>query len=399
MAEKSSSLSDSGGSSSKPSAFHVIAKPRGAVCNLSCEYCFYLPKERLYPDGNLRMTNELLEGFIRQQIEAHLTPEITFNWQGGEPTLMGLDFFQRAVTLQQKYLRPSTQILNTLQTNGTTLDEAWCRFFRENRFLVGISLDGPRSEHDRYRIDKRGDPTFDRVMHGVELLLQHQVAFNVLTCVHSANANRGPVVYRFLRDAIHARFIQFIPIVEHNVCAGGTTSHSITGSQYGDFLISVFDEWVRHDVGRVFVQIFDVALGIWFGHPSTLCVFAETCGNAPALEHNGDVFSCDHFVDPDHLIGNIAATHLAEIVTSPRQQAFGLDKRLTLPRCCRECTVLFACNGGCPKDRVCKSSEGEPGLNVFCKGFLAFFTHIDRSMRIMAELLHRRRSPAGIMDV
>lgn len=345
------------------------------------------------------MTNEILEGFIRQQIEAHLTPEITFNWQGGEPTLMGLDFFQRAVTLQQKYLRPSTQILNTLQTNGTTLDEAWCRFFRENRFLVGISLDGPRSEHDRYRIDKRGDPTFDRVMHGVELLLQHQVAFNVLTCVHSANADRGPVVYRFLRDAIHARFIQFIPIVEHNVCAGGTTSHSITGSQYGDFLISVFDEWVRHDVGRVFVQIFDVALGIWFGHPSTLCVFAETCGNAPALEHNGDVFSCDHFVDPDHLIGNIAATHLAEIVTSPRQQAFGLDKRLTLPRCCRECTVLFACNGGCPKDRVCKSSEGEPGLNVFCKGFLAFFTHIDRSMRIMAELLHRRRSPAGIMDV
>lgn len=399
MADRLSPMSNTGGTPSKPFAFQMIAKPHGAVCNLSCKYCFYLPKVKLYPGGRLRMSDDLLEKFIRQQIEANPSQEITFNWQGGEPTLLGLEFFQRAVTLQQKYIKPGIRILNTLQTNGTTLDGDWCKFFYENQFLVGISLDGPRSEHDHFRVDKLGAPTFPRVMKGIELLHRYRVEHNILTCIHSANVNRGAVIYRFLRDEADARFIQFIPIVENDSRDGGMTNRSVTGIQYGDFLISVFDEWVHHDVGRVFVQIFDAALGIWFGYPSTLCVFSETCGNAPALEHNGDVFSCDHFVDSDHLIGNIATTHLAEIVASPRQQTFGLDKRGKLPRCCRECKVLFVCNGGCPKDRVCMSPDGEPGLNALCKGYLDFFGHIDRPMRIMTDLLRRRLSPAGIMDM
>jgi uncharacterized protein len=348
------------------------------------------------------MSDGMLELFVRQHIEAHRAPEVTFTWQGGEPTLVGLDFFRRALELQRKFRKPQTQIHNALQTNGTTLDDAWCRFFRENGFLVGVSLDGPRPVHDAYRADKGGAPTFDRVMAGLALLQVHGVEFNVLACVHAASAGRGLEVYRFLRDEIEARMIQFIPVVERDNATGfqegnSVTDRSVTGKRYGQFLMEVFDEWVRRDVGRVFVQIFDVALGVWFGQPSTLCVHAETCGDALALEHNGDLFSCDHFVEPRHKLGNITETPLADLVASPQQRKFGRNKRDALPRTCRECAVRFICNGGCPKDRILTAPDGEPGLNYLCEGFKAFFTHIDRPMTIMADLLRQRRSPGGIM--
>lgn len=381
-----------------PAAFQVITKPSGAACNLSCRYCFYLSRESLYPGSGSRMSDDLLESYIRQHIEAHSAPEITFNWQGGEPVLMGLDFFLKAVRLQQKFIKPGARILNTLQTNATILNREWCRFLRDNEFLVGVSLDGPRADHDAYRCDRTGAPTFDRVMAGIELLREHQVEFNVLSCVHAENAGRGLEVYRFLRDEVRAPVVQFIPVVERVDGSEALSSHSVTGRQYGEFLISVFDEWVRRDVGSMFVQIFDVALGIWFGWPSTLCVFAETCGEAPALEHNGDLFSCDHYVDPDHKLGNITQTHLADLLASSRQRTFGLNKSRLLPRICKECAVRFACNGGCPKDRFFKSPDGAPNLNALCEGLRAFFTHIDPAMRKMAELLRRRQSPAGIME-
>lgn len=381
-----------------PAAFQVITKPSGAACNLSCRYCFYLSKGSLYPGSSSRMSDDLLESYIRQHIEAHSAPEITFNWQGGEPVLMGLDFFMKAVRLQQKFIKPGARILNTLQTNATILNREWCRFLHDNKFLVGVSLDGPRAEHDAYRCDKAGAPAFDRVMAGIEFLREQQVEFNILSCIHAKNAGRGLEVYRFLRDEVRAPVIQFIPVVERVDGSEALSAHSVTGRQYGEFLISVFDEWVRRDVGRMFVQIFDVALGIWFGWPSTLCVFAETCGEAPALEHNGDLFSCDHYVDSDHKLGNITQTHLADLLASSRQRTFGLTKSRLLPRICKECAVRFACNGGCPKDRFFKSPDGAPTLNALCEGLRAFFTHIDPSMRIMAELLRRRRSPAGIME-
>ncbi|MGA9750652.1 MAG: anaerobic sulfatase maturase [Acidobacteriota bacterium] len=382
-----------------PEAFHVVAKPRGALCNLACAYCFYLSKQALYPGGDPRMRDAIVEAYVRQHIEAQRASEVVFDWQGGEPTLMGLDFFRRAVGLQQRYRKPGTRILNTLQTNGTTLDAEWCRFFRENGFLVGVSLDGPRALHDAYRVDRGGSPTFDRVMAGIALLQSHGVEFNVLTAVHAANAGRGLELYRFLREAARAPVMQFIPIVEREGGGDGVTARSVTGRQYGEFLTEVFAEWVRRDVGRAFVQIFDVALGVWFGRPSTLCVFAETCGAAPALEHNGDLYSCDHFVEPAHRLGNIADTPLGDLVASPRQRAFGQAKRDALPRFCRECPVLFACNGGCPKDRFVTAPDGEPGLNYLCEGLRAFFTRIDRPMRTMAGLLRQRRSPALVMSM
>lgn len=380
-----------------------MAKPCGAACNLDCSYCFYLAKEKLYPGGNLRMSEEVLERYIRQHIEAHRAPEVTFTWQGGEPTLMGLDFFRRATDLQRKYRKPHTRISNTLQTNATTLDEAWCRFFHDNGFLLGVSLDGPRPLHDAYRVDRGGAPTFDRVMAGIALVQAHSVEFNILAAVHAANAGHGLEVYRFLRDEVRAPMIQFIPIVERvgeaSGGGAGVTARSVTGRQFGEFMIAIFDEWVRRDVGSTFVQIFDLALGIWFGHRSTLCVFAETCGDQLALEHNGDLFPCDHFVEPGLKLGNLVETPLSDLLASPRQRKFGLGKREALPRLCRECAVRFACNGGCPKDRILTTSDGEPGLNYLCEGLRAFFAHVDGPMRAMAELLRQRRSPAEIMSV
>ena len=385
-----------------PPAFHVMLKPRGAICNLNCAYCYYLSKEKLYSSSRFRMTHALLEEFTRQYIEAQRVPEVTFGWQGGEPTLMGLDFFRLAMELQQKYRRPGMRILNALQTNGTILNEEWCRFFREHDFLIGLSLDGPRELHDAYRVDKAGDPTFDRVMAGVRLLKKHEVEFNILACVHAANADHPLEVYRFLRDDVGAQFIQFIPIVEQDNETGfqeteKITARSVRGRQYGDFLIAIFDEWVRQDVGRVFVQIFDVALAAWLGQQPGLCIFEETCGTALVLEHNGDLYTCDHFVEPRHKLGNIQQSHLIEMVSSEQQRQFGLAKRDALPWQCRECEVRFVCNGGCPKNRVLGTPDGEPGLNYLCEGYEAFFTHIDRPMRIMAAELQAGHPAANIM--
>ena len=380
-----------------------MLKPRGAICNLDCAYCYFLSKEQLYPNSEFRMSDAVLEAYSRQYIQAQSQmPEITFGWQGGEPTLTGLDFFRHAVELQQKYAKPGMRITNALQTNATMLDDEWCEFFRANDFLIGVSLDGPRALHDTFRVDKGGAPTFDRVMRGIEMLKKHRVEFNILATVHAANADHSLDVYRFLRDGLGTSFIQFIPIVERDNATGfqegnRATTRSVTGKQYGDFLIAIFDEWVRRDVGRVFVQMFDVALGVWLGQPAALCIFGETCGNALALEHNGDLFACDHFVEPRFRLGNLADIPLTEMVHSSQQRKFGTDKRDTLPRYCNECSVRFICNGGCPKDRVLTTPDGESGLNYLCEGFKTFFTHIDGPMKTMAELIRRERAPAEIM--
>lgn len=386
----------------KGDGFHVMLKPRGAICNLDCKYCYYLSKEKLYPRSQFHMSDNLLEEYTRQYIEAQPVPHVTFVWQGGEPTLMGLDFFRQAVAYQQKYRKAGMRIENALQTNGVMLDDAWCEFLKANDFLVGISLDGPRELHDCYRVDKGGRPSFERVMGGVQLLKQHGVEFNVLTTVHAVNAAHGLEVYRFLRDEVQTQFMQFIPIVQRANDSGFQEGHSVTersvgAVQFGRFLIEIFDEWVRRDVGRVFVQMFDVALAAWVGDRPGLCVFEETCGAALAMEHNGDVYLCDHFVEPRHLVGNIVDIPLSDIVVSEKQRQFGLAKRDTLPNYCRRCEVRFVCNGGCPKDRFITSPDGEPGLNYLCEGYKAFFSHIAEPMRYMAAELARQRAPASVM--
>jgi uncharacterized protein len=385
-----------------PPAFHVMVKPRGGVCNLGCAYCYYLSKTRLYPESAFRMDDALLEEFTRQYIAAQRVPEVTFGWQGGEPLLMGLPFFERAVELQRQHRPAAMRVLNGLQTNGTLLDEAWCRFFHQHGFLIGLSLDGPRAMHDAYRRDKGDGPTFERVMDGLRLLREHEVQFNILATVHAANANQPLEVYRFLRDEAGARFIQFIPIVERDNTTGyqegeRLTSRSVGGAQYGRFLSAIFDEWVRRDVGQVFVQTFDVALGAWMGEPPGLCVFSPTCGAALALEHNGDLYACDHYVEPRCLLGNILQTPLVELVGSVAQRSFGDAKQAALPALCRACPYLFACNGGCPKDRVQRTQPGEPSLNILCDGFRAFFAHADRTLRLMATELAAGRPAANVM--
>ena len=402
-----------------PRAFHVLAKPTGAICNLDCSYCFFLSKEMLYPGSRFRMADEMLEDDLRQLIEAHAgVPEVTIAWQGGEPTLMGLDFFRRSVEIAGRHLLPGQRALHTIQTNGTRLDAEWAEFFRAHDFLVGLSIDGPRDIHDAYRVDKGGRGSFDQVMRGLGFLREAGVEWNALTTVHAANGDRGREVYCFLRDECGATFVQFIPIIERVAEAAGdgtvpwtswrdrplyvqqgdvVTGRSIGGEQYGRFLVDVFEEWVRRDVGTVNVQMFDVALANWVGEPPGLCVHSETCGLAVALEHTGDLYSCDHFVEPRFTLGNIQATSMLEMVSSPEQRQFGLDKRDTLPRFCMECDVRHACHGGCPKDRFISTPDGEPGLNYLCPGFTTFFHHVAGPMRIMGALLRRKLPPSEIM--
>ena len=356
-----------------PLAFHVMAKPTGAVCNLDCEYCFFLSKEMLYPGSRFRMAADLQETYIRQLLEAHArAPEVVVAWQGGEPTMMGLDFFRRAIDLERKYARPGQRILNTIQTNGTLLTDEWGEFLNASAFLVGISIDGPPGMHDAYRVDKGGKPTFGRVMRGLEVLKRHSVEWNVLTTIHAVNGDHGRAVYTFLRDELGATFIQFIPIIERATEAtlpaadtgwgGGVkgrplytqdgnlvTHRSVGPAQYGRFLIEVFEEWVRRDIGTVYVQMFDTALANFYGEGGGMCVHAETCGLQLALEHTGDLYSCDHYVEPGYLLGNINDTHMLELITSPAQRKFGRDKHDTLTRYCRDCDIRFACHGGCPK--------------------------------------------------
>ncbi|MDV2482776.1 anaerobic sulfatase maturase [Methanoculleus sp. Wushi-C6] len=380
-------------------AFHVMAKPTGTRCNLDCAYCFYRTKEGLYPESDFRMTDTVMEEYIRQTLAGHRVPHVTIAWQGGEPTLMGLDFFRRAVAVQKKYAGPKTRIENTFQTNGILLDDDWCRFFHDNRFLVGLSMDGPRELHDVYRRDRQGRGTFDRVIKAARLLQKHRVEFNILCAVNSMNADYPLEVYRFFRDELDARYIQFIPIVERANEGKTVTDRSVRPDQWGRFLTGIFDEWIRRDVGRTFLLNFDWALAGWFGMVGTVCVFAPTCGLGVALEHNGDLYSCDHFVEPDHLLGNILTTPLGELVNSEKQRRFGAAKRDTLPRYCRECNFLAVCNGECQKNRFVETPDGEAGLNYLCEGYRTFFAHADRPMRMMAGLLRQGRYADEVMPM
>jgi uncharacterized protein len=385
-------------------AFHVMAKPTGARCNMACDYCFFLKKDRLYPESDFRMSDETMEAYIRQTIEGHSVPEVTIVWQGGEPTLMGLDFFRRAVAVEKKWARPGLRVENSFQTNGILIDEEWCRFFHDNNFLVGLSLDGPRDLHDAYRHDKGGRPVFGKVERAARLMQKHAVEFNILCTVNAVNSRRPLDVYRYFRDNLRARYIQFIPIVERDNETGnqeGTrvTDRTVDPGQYGRFLIEIFDEWVRRDVGIMFVLFFDGVLASYARGDSSLCVLTPTCGECVALEHNGDLYSCDHFVEPRHFLGNIRRIPLPELVASEAQRSFGRAKSDTLPKYCRECQYLFTCHGECPKNRVLTTPEGEPGLNWLCAGLKAFFAHVDRPLRTMADLLRRGRYADGIMKI
>jgi uncharacterized protein len=405
-----------------PVAFHLLAKPTGAVCNLDCKYCFFLSKEMLYPGSRFRMADELLEIYIRQMLEAQQVPEVNIAWQGGEPTLMGLDFFKRSIDLVEKYKKPGQSVLYTIQTNGTKIDDDWAAFFKKHNFLVGLSVDGPQPLHDTYRVNKGGSGSFEQVMRGWHFLQKYDVDVNILCTVHAANADYPLDVYHFFRDELKTQYMQFIPIVERATAEllpladqgwserpGGdrplytqigelVTGRSVKPEQYGRFLIAIFDEWVRRDVGKVFVNSFDTALANWLGQPS-LCIFQRTCGNALALEHNGDLYSCDHFVEPAFLLGNIQETHMIELVESDQQRKFGQDKFDTLPQYCRQCEVLFACYGECPRNRFIHTPDGEPGLNYLCAGYKLFFNHIDQPMRIMADLLRRGRYADEVMNI
>jgi uncharacterized protein len=385
-------------------AFHIMAKPAGAQCNCRCDYCFYLKKKGLYPGSTFRMSDEVMESYIRQTIAAHGTPEVSITWQGGEPTLMGLEFFRRAVEVEKKHVRPGQRISNSLQTNGVLIDREWCHFLHDNNFLVGLSLDGPRRLHDAYRRDKAGKSTFDRVVRAARLMQEHAVEFNILCTVNAANSWSPLDVYRFFRDELGARYIQLIPIVEKEDEAGSRQGRRLTEctvepAQYGRFLIEIFDEWVRRDVGTVFVTFFDSTLASYVYGESTLCVLRRECGDALALEHNGDLYVCDHFVEPDYRLGNITETPLAELVASERQRRFGRAKSDSLPRVCRECRFLFTCHGECPKNRILATPDGEPGLNWLCEGLKAFFAHAERPMRLTADLLSRGQPAAGIMKI
>ena len=399
--------------------FHILTKPAGPICNLDCKYCFYLEKEKLYPGENSwRMRDAVLEKYVRDYIRSQPVNEINFAWQGGEPTLLGVDFFRKAVALQQQFADGKT-IFNAIQTNGTLLDDEWCEFLAAEKFLVGLSIDGPAELHDKYRVDKRQQPTFEKVMRGLELLKKHRVEFNTLTVVSRANSQRPLEVYRFLKG-IGSQYLQFIPLVEraapaelksqgydfaapplpgHRENISGVTPWSVAAEQYGNFLCAIFDEWVRHDVGTTFVQLFDTALGNWMGLGSSLCVFAEKCGTALAIEHNGDLYSCDHYVYPRYKLGNVMNQSLGAMLNSPAQIKFGNDKSDSLPKFCRECEVRFACNGECPKHRFIQTPDGEDGLNYLCPAYKKFFNHLDPHLKTMARLLRADRAPAEIMQM
>jgi len=393
--------------------FHIMAKPVGPICNLNCRYCFYLEKENLYPaTASWAMPDDVLESYIRQYIEAQEAPTISFAWQGGEPTLLGVDYFRRVVELEKRYAN-GKRIENAFQTNGILLDDAWAEFLAAKRFLVGLSIDGPAELHDCYRVNKGEQPTFGAVVRGLEYLKNHGVEFNTLTVVHRRNSRHALEVYRFLKD-VGSTYMQFIPIVERVAEApdprglvligpryeapAEVSEWSVEPLQFGKFLCEIFDEWVRRDVAQHFVQIFDVALESWLGMSQSLCVFRETCGESMAIEHNGDLYSCDHYVYPENRLGNIREQPLATLVSSDEQRRFGLDKRASLPRYCRECEVRFACNGECPKHRFTRTPDGEWGLNYLCAGYKLFFKHIDPYMQFMASELRQGRAPANIMQ-
>lgn len=382
---------------------HFLLKPTGARCNLDCAYCYYLQKEDLTPDSSFRMSDAVLEATFRALIAATPGDTVTVAWQGGEPTLMGVDFFRRADRLIRELLPAGKRVEYTIQTNGVLVDDEFAALFAELGYLVGVSIDGPQVLHDAFRVDPAGHGTFERAARGIDRLQAHGAAWNVLTSVHAANGDHGRTVYRFLRDELGARYVQLIPVVERVGPDGRTGSpvgdtagaRSVRPEQWGRFLIEVFEEWVARDVGEVFVVNFDWSLAAWVGWESPVCIFKETCGDALVLEHTGDLYSCDHFVEPEHRLGNVTQVSLGRLAGSERQRAFGAAKETTLPRQCRECEFRFACHGECPKNRFARAADGEAGLNYLCAGYLAYFRRIDPVMREMAALV-RRGLPAAL---
>lgn len=393
-----------------PRPFNIMAKPIGPRCNIDCSYCYYLEKEKLYPaEKKFRMADDVLESYVRQMIDTSLEAgmqEVSFAWQGGEPTMLGVDYFRKIVALQKRFAPQGVRVTNAFQTNGMLLDDDWGAFLHDNGFLVGISIDGPKKVHDRYRVDRAGRPTFDKVMRGLEVLQRHNVEHNALTTVHRANGGKGKEVYRFLKG-LGFEFMQFIPIAERTGSDGlagapqvdmdpgnSVTDWSVSPRAYGKFLCDVFDTWFRNDIGKVFVQHFDVMLGKWVGDQDSLCVFAETCGNGLALEHDGSLYSCDHYVYPEYRLGNIAETPMRDLLWTERQVEFGQMKKDSLTAQCRGCTYRFACNGGCPKHRFARARDGEDGHNYFCEGYTMFFRHADERLRAMARALASGRPAA-----
>lgn len=389
---------------------YVMLKPVGARCNLACEYCYYLEKNSFYADNPHHvMSDALLEHFIASYIEAQTMSEIQFTWHGGEPLLRSLDFYRKALALQKKYAN-GRKIENCLQTNGTLLTDEWCRFFKENDWLVGVSIDGPKTFHDAYRKNKQGKPSFDEVMRGIHLLDKHEVSWNAMAVVNRLNADFPVEFYRFFKD-IGCRYIQFTPVVECIVQRDGThlatvseadkavlADFSVTPEQWGTFLCSVFDEWVRQDVGTFFIQLFDATLSNWMGFTPGICTLAKYCGHAGVMEFNGDVYACDHFVFPEYKLGNLATHTLVEMMYGERQTRFGKDKYDTLPTQCKDCEYLFACHGECPRNRFCRTTTGETGLNYLCAGYYRFFRHATPYMDFMKQELLAERTPAHVMD-
>ena len=384
----------------RPTVFTTMIKPVGSLCNLDCDYCYYLGKANLYGGRQPKMSDELLERYISQYIEAVQVPTVTFCWHGGEPLLAGIDFYERAVALQNRY-RGNKQIENSLQTNGLLVNPDWCDFFRQNNFLIGLSLDGPKEIHDAYRHDRGGQPTFDRVMRALEMMAVSGVEYNTLSTINDRCAGQGKKVYQFMRSV--SRYMQFLPVVEHTlstpsgraaIVPPGTEDAkaapwSITPKAFGKFMCDVFDEWVISDVGERFVQLFDITLAQWYGVQPSLCAFCPTCGDGLVVEHNGDVYMCDHFVYPEYKLGNIAVEHLSDLQRKPELFRFGIEKRNSLPSDCRKCEYLFACRGECPKHRFAATRRGEKGLNALCDGYKHFFEYTASYMQQMRHLLEQ----------
>ena len=384
--------------------FSLIVKPSGSQCNLACEYCFYLKKTRLYPNSRFRMDDETLEVLIRGYLDSQPDGEVTFIWQGGEPTLMGLPFFKKAVALQRKFKRSGQEVSNALQSNGLLLDDDWGKFLADQHFLAGISLDGPQQYHDANRKTRTGEGTYTQALAGLEVLKKYNVETNILACVSAANVNDPLGVYRHFRDELGMRYLQFIPIVERDNASGNQkgemlTKRSISGNEFGKFLIAIFNEWVQKDVGKVFVQLFETCFGVYLGLPAAVCTFSETCGICLALEHTGDLFSCDHYVQPDALLGKITEFSLTELVSSHPQKIFGANKKTLLAKKCLRCDVRFICNGDCPKNRILPAVKGDHPVSHLCEGYYSFFKHIDKPMKTMVSLYRSGQPIAEISRI
>ena len=391
---------------------YVMLKPAGAHCNLACKYCYYLEKNNLYQNSHRHlMSDEMLEQFTREYIEAQTMPQVLFTWHGGEPLMRSIDFYKKALALQKKYAN-GKQIDNVIQTNGTLLTDEWCEFFAQNHWLVGISIDGPQEYHDHYRVTPAGKPSWEKVMQGISLLKKHRVEWNAMAVVNAYNAEHPLEFYHFFRDN-GCQYLQFTPIVERlTEHEDGRTlasladdreiplaDASVTPQQWGNFLCTIFDDWVRHDVGKTFVEIFDCTLANWMGVLPGICAYSKECGHAGVMEHNGDVYSCDHFVFPEYKLGNIREQSLIDMLYGEKQQAFSRLKHTSLPRQCKECDMEFACHGECPKNRFEKDKYGEPGLNYLCQGYYQYYTHVATYMDFMKRELLAQRPPANIMNV